>query len=102
MRNHPLEAGVQEQALWCMYYLSAKHPANRSRIVSLGGSDLLDLAASNHCTLQSITEFIPTIRLCLSDNVTIYVSSASASQTLSEDALPAGWTQHFDEKTCRH
>jgi hypothetical protein len=101
MRNHPLEAGVQEQALWCVYHLTAKHPANRSRIVSLGGSDLLDLAASNHSTIQSITEFIPTIRLCLSDNVTIYGSSTSASKPSSEDALPAGWTQHFDEKTGR-
>ena len=103
MSNHPLEAGVQEQALWCLYHLTAKHPANRSRIVSLGGCNLLDLAASNHPTVKSITEFVPTIRLCLSDTVTIYSSSTSASNpprgSPSENPLPAGWTQHFDEKT---
>lgn len=108
MSNHPREAGVQEQALWCMYHLAAKHPADRSRIVSLGGIKLLDLAASNHSTIKSITEFIPTIRRCLSDNVTIYCTGAppnSAStwstpcSSRSGDALPAGWTEHFDEKT---
>ena len=68
MRNHPYEAGVQEQALWCLYWLATKHPASRSRVASLGGSGLVSLAASNHPTAKSITDFVPTIHLCLTDS----------------------------------
>jgi hypothetical protein len=68
MRNHPCEAGVQEQALWCLYWLATKHPAIRSRVASLGASGLVSLAASNHPTAKSITDLVPTIHLCLSEN----------------------------------
>ena len=68
MLNHPYEAGVQEQALWCLYWLATKHPAIRSRVASLGGSGLVSVAASNHPTAKNITDFVPTIHLCLSEN----------------------------------
>ena len=65
MRKHPHEAGVQVQALWCVYWLTVKHIANRSKVVSLGGSDLVSMAAWNHRKIKSITDVVPTIQICL-------------------------------------
>jgi hypothetical protein len=65
MRKHPHEAGVQVQALWCVYWLTVKHITSRSKVVSLGGSDLVSMAAWNHRKIKSITDVVPTIQICL-------------------------------------
>ena len=70
MRKHPHEAGVQVQALCCVYWLTVRHTANRRKFVSLGGSDLVSMAAWNHRNDKSITDVVPTIEICLAqDNV---------------------------------
>ena len=67
MQKHPHEAGVQEQALWCLFWLTSRHPANSRRVVSLGGRALVATAASNHSTVKGITNFVPTVEYYLAD-----------------------------------
>jgi len=80
MREHPREAAVQAQALWCLYWLTVKQAANRSKVVSLGGRDLVAKAATNHCTVKSITDCVPTVQYCLSDAVAVDVATAYPAQ----------------------
>jgi hypothetical protein len=79
MRTHPYEPGVQEQALWCLYWLTAKHCANKSEVVSLGGSNLVAMAASNHPTVKNITGFVPIIQVLLSDALAVPAGHGSAA-----------------------
>ncbi len=95
MRTHPYKPGVQEQALWCLYWLTAKHRANRSEVVSLGGSNLVAMAATNHPTVKNITGFVPTILFCLSDALAApaghgsAATPAAASKSLSSSSTHA-------------
>jgi hypothetical protein len=88
MREHPREAAVQEQALWCLYWLTFKHAANRSKVVYLGGRDLVAKAAANHSTVKCITGFVPTVQYCLSDAVAVDVATAVPAQPSATPSRP--------------
>jgi len=84
MQKHPHAAGVQEQALWCLYWLTSRHPANSRRVVSLGGRNLVATAALNHSTVKGIADFAPKVICCLADNR----SSADKDQGLGAAPPP--------------
>ena len=86
MRKHPHEAGVQVQALWCVYWLTVNHTANRSKVVSLGGSDLVSMAAWNHREVKSITDVVPTIQICLAKDAAAEMSKVKTSPSSSDSA----------------
>ena len=86
MRKHPHEAGVQVQALWCVYWLTVKHIASRSKVVSLGGSDLVSMAAWNHRKIKSITDVVPTIQICLAKDAAAEMSKVKTSPSSSDSA----------------
>jgi hypothetical protein len=92
MRTHPYEPAVQEQALWCLYWLTAKHCANKSEVVSLGGSNLVAMAASNHPTIKNITGFVPIIQVLLSDALVVPAGHGSA-------ATPAAASKSLSSKS---
>ena len=79
MQRHGSCVGVQEQALWCLYWITVNTPANRARVVMLGGREMVKMAAENHSNVESITGFVPIVLDALSDQPRVAESPPKAA-----------------------